>query len=200
LRAAGLAQVRLGCEFSTARSPQLQTDGIGRPFACVHFPCVHAAATTPAQRLGLFFAQFTQPYQPSPKGPSGRPAHRPFEACSAFTRVAACTLARPPIRDPLSEGFSHFVASMTAPVASGWSGCRVGLAPTGKRRLVTAHTRFRHCVTNSGNVLSLDYAPAPPGRRTVKTEPLPGSLITVTSPPIMRASLRVIARPRPVPP
>jgi hypothetical protein len=32
----------------------------------------------------------------------------------------------------LSEGFSHFVSSMTAPVASGWSGCRVGLAPTGK--------------------------------------------------------------------
>ena len=30
---------------------------------------------------------------------------------------------------------------MTAPVASGWSGCRVGLAPTGKRRLVTAHAR-----------------------------------------------------------
>ena len=28
---------------------------------------------------------------------------------------------------------------MTAPIASGWSGCRVGLAPTGKRRLVTAH-------------------------------------------------------------
>src|ERR1700737_4222127 len=63
-----------------------------------------------------------------------------FEACSAFTRVAACTLARSPIRDPLPEGFSHFVTSMTAPVASGWSGCRVGLAPTGKRRLVTAHT------------------------------------------------------------
>ena len=38
-----------------------------------------------------------------------------------------------------TEGFSHFVTSMTAPVASGWSGCRVGLAPTGKRRLVTAH-------------------------------------------------------------
>ncbi|WP_235008017.1 hypothetical protein, partial [Caballeronia humi] len=26
-------------------------------------------------------------------------------------------------------------------VASGWSGCRVGLAPTGKRHLFTAHTR-----------------------------------------------------------
>jgi GAF domain-containing protein len=31
-----------------------------------------------------------------------------------------------------------------APVASGWSGCRVGLAPTGKRRLVTAHTLSSH--------------------------------------------------------
>jgi uncharacterized protein (DUF4415 family) len=29
-----------------------------------------------------------------------------------------------------TEGFIHFVASMTAPVASHWSGCRVGLAPT----------------------------------------------------------------------
>src|SRR5262249_21215857 len=44
-----------------------------------------------------------------------------FEACSAFTRVAACTLARSPIRDPLSEGFRHFVSSMPAPVASGGS-------------------------------------------------------------------------------
>ena len=34
-----------------------------------------------------------------------------------------------------TEGFSHFVTSMTAPVASGWSVRRVGLAPTGKRRL-----------------------------------------------------------------
>src|SRR6516225_7383817 len=44
-----------------------------------------------------------------------------FEACSACTRVAACTLARSPIRDPLSEGFRHFVSSMPAPVASGGS-------------------------------------------------------------------------------
>jgi hypothetical protein len=67
-----------------------------------------------------------------------------FEDCSAFTRVAACTLALSPIRDTLIEGFSHFVTSMTAPIASGWSGCRVGFAPTGKRRLVTAHTQSRH--------------------------------------------------------
>src|SRR5215475_4807535 len=29
---------------------------------------------------------------------------------------------------------------------------------------------------------------SPPGKRTVNTDPLPGSLVTVTSPPIMRAS------------
>jgi hypothetical protein len=35
---------------------------------------------------------------------------------------------------------------------------------------------------------------APHGRRTVKTEHLPGSLVTITSPPIMRASLREFRR------
>ena len=51
-----------------------------------------------------------------------------FQACSAFTRVTARTLALSPNRDTLIEGFSHFVTSMTAPIASGWSVCWVGLA------------------------------------------------------------------------
>src|SRR5450631_1880420 len=55
--------------------------------------------------------------------------------CGLHTRAVTV------FRDPLSEGFRHFVTSMPAPVASGWSGCRVGLAPTGKRRLSTAHTQ-----------------------------------------------------------
>src|SRR5271166_85304 len=45
---------------------------------CARFPCVRAAASTPVQRLGVVFAHLTQPYQPSPKLQSGRPAHRPF--------------------------------------------------------------------------------------------------------------------------
>ena len=80
--------------------------------------------------------------QPSPKGSVG-------SACaSSFSRLARRSLALRPAHSRchqfvarLPEGFSHFVTSMTAPVASGWSGCRVGLAPTGKRRLFTAHTR-----------------------------------------------------------
>jgi hypothetical protein len=38
----------------------------------------------------------------------------------------------------------HSVTHMAAPIASGWSGCRVGLAPTGKRRLCPAHTQPGH--------------------------------------------------------
>src|SRR5467141_5218364 len=84
-----------------------------------------------------------------------------FEACSAFTRVTACTLALSPIRDTLIEGFSHFVTSMTAPIASGWSGCRVGLAPTGKRRLVTAHARSGHFDSAASGNLMRKVAPRP---------------------------------------
>src|SRR5262244_2532080 len=49
-----------------------------------------------------------------------------FEACSAFTRVTACTLALSPyFVTRLSGGFSHFVTSMTAPLlpagaVAGW--------------------------------------------------------------------------------
>ena len=47
---------------------------------------------------------------------------------------------------------------------------------------------------------ALGHLSVPTGRRTVKVEPFRGSLATVTSPPIMRASLRVMVRPNPVPP
>src|ERR1700704_2036792 len=112
---------------------------------CVRFPCVHAVATTPAQRLGSVLRSSTQPHQPSPKGLSGRPAHRPFRGLlGVHSRYGLHTRAVTVYRDTLTVGFSHFVTSMTAPVASGWSGCRVGLAPTGKRRLSTAHPHSRH--------------------------------------------------------
>jgi hypothetical protein len=44
-----------------------------------------------------------------------------FEDCSAFTRVTACTLAKSPNVTLYIRGFSHFVSSMTAPIASDWS-------------------------------------------------------------------------------
>ena len=109
---------------------------------------LHAVATTPAQRLGVLFRSFALPYQPSPISLSGRPAHCPFRGLlGVHSRCGLHTRAVTVCRDTLIEGFSHFVTSMTAPIASGWSGCRVGLAPTGKRRLVTAHVRSGHCAS-----------------------------------------------------
>ncbi len=72
-------------------------------------------------------------------------------ACaSSFSRLTQRSLALRPAHSRchqfvarLPEGFRHFVTSMPVPVASGWSGCRAGLAPAGKRRLFTAHTHSR---------------------------------------------------------
>src|SRR4029077_14683329 len=52
---------------------------------------------------------------------SGLSPHTPCQSPGALTRVAACTLARSPNRDPITRGFRHFVSSMPAPVASGGS-------------------------------------------------------------------------------
>jgi len=110
------------------------------------------------------FAHFTQPCQPSPIWQSGRPAHCPFRGLlGVHSRYGLHTRAVTVFRDTLSEGFSHFVTSIAAPVASGWSGCRVGFAPTGKRRLFTAHASsgLMHC-DKVGAVLRVEkYFTAP---------------------------------------
>src|SRR5262245_17672550 len=67
-----------------------------------------------------------------------------FEACSAFTRVTACTLALSPMRDTHSEGFSYFVTSIAAPAASGWSAAGWDSHPLESAALPTAHTRLGH--------------------------------------------------------
>src|ERR1700675_996721 len=71
-----------------------------------------------------------QSYQPSPIWQSGRPVHCPFRGLlGVHSRYGLHTRAVTVYRDSLSEGFSHFVTSIAAPVASGWSGCRVVLHP-----------------------------------------------------------------------
>src|SRR5258708_14328951 len=74
---------------------------------------IHAVATTPAQRLGVLPRSFTQPCQPSPKGLSGRPAHRPFRGLlGVHSRYGLHTRAVTAYRDPLPQASSHFVTSM----------------------------------------------------------------------------------------
>ena len=43
-----------------------------------------------------------------------------------------------------TEGFGRFVTSTTAPIATGWSDrCRVGIPPTERTRLFTAHCNMQ---------------------------------------------------------
>ena len=62
---------------------------------CARFPCVHAAATTPAQRLAVLPCSSIQSCQTSPIRQSGRPAHLAFRGllsvhsrCGLHTRAA----------------------------------------------------------------------------------------------------------------
>src|SRR5258708_26824948 len=73
--------------------------------------------------------------------PHDNPLTKPSscEVCSAFTRVAACTLARSPYsvtRYPKASDISSPPCLLRLLPAG--ANRRVGLAPTGKRRLVTA--------------------------------------------------------------
>src|SRR6202521_3161116 len=64
---------------------------------CVRFPCVHAAATTPVQQMGVVLARNSPIRVSLPRFHFRVGLHIVlFEVCSAFTRVAACTLARSP--------------------------------------------------------------------------------------------------------
>src|SRR5215467_14012837 len=67
-----------------------------------------------------------------------------FEDCSAFTHVAACTLARSPIRDryPKASDISSPPCLLRLLPAGAVAGR--GLHPLEKRRLVTAHVESGH--------------------------------------------------------
>src|SRR6516165_2681517 len=64
------------------------------------------------------------------------------EVCSAFTHVAACTLARSPIRDRYPGASDISSPPCLLRLLPAGANRRVGLAPTGKRRLVTAHVEI----------------------------------------------------------
>jgi len=77
----------------------------------------------------VLFASLNQPYQLPRKGVPGR-------RTSSFRGLLSVSLTLRPAhsrghqnRDPPNQRLSHFVTSMPAPGASGWSDSRVGLHP-----------------------------------------------------------------------
>jgi hypothetical protein len=114
---------------------------------------------------------------------SAFPAMADGSACaSTFSRLARRSLTLRPAHSRchqfvtrFTRGFSHFVTSITAPVASGWSVRRVGLSPTGKRRLSTAHATSGH-----------SYRQLHPLGGSAVTSILRGSIMLLTLPPMYR--------------
>jgi hypothetical protein len=108
---------------------------------CLRFPLCTCCRHYPGAATGFLVCSIPRSYQPYPIGSAGRSAHRPFRGLlGVHSRCGLHTRAVTIFRDMhFPEGFNRFVPSTVAPVASGWSTCRVGLAPTGKRRLFTAH-------------------------------------------------------------
>src|SRR6266446_9575566 len=105
---------------------------------CVRFPCVHAVATTPAQRLGVLFALLHPAVSAFPERVVGSACALSFSRIAQrFTRVTACTLALSPIPHA-NRRLQPFRYLHDCSDCFRLERCRVGLTPTGKRRLCTA--------------------------------------------------------------
>jgi hypothetical protein len=84
--------------------------------------CRHAAANTPVGPLRCFARLVSsQRQRPSPSFCRVGSHITRFEACAAFTHIAACLLAELPKATLYTEGSGGFVASTAAPIATGWS-------------------------------------------------------------------------------
>lgn len=81
---------------------------------------MHADATTPAGPLDVV-ARLVQRSRPSLYLRQVGSHIARFEACSAFTLVSACMLAKSPFVTLYTRGSDGFVTSTAAPIASGWS-------------------------------------------------------------------------------
>ena len=64
------------------------------------------------------------------------------ESAQRSLLVAARVVAKPPKVALYTEGFDRFVTSTTTPIATGWSSqLRVGLSPTERAHVFTAHAK-----------------------------------------------------------
>jgi hypothetical protein len=91
-------------------------------------------------------------HRPSPKCRRVGSCIALFEACSAFTHVTACTLAGSPEVTLYTGGFSGFVSSPTAPIATGRSDPvpGVGIEPRRAHSVKKTKSRFLGPPCNPG--------------------------------------------------
>jgi hypothetical protein len=99
-----------------------------------HF-CLHAVALTPAGSMDPFHSYCFHQRRPSPNTPWVGSCINRFEACSAFTHVTACMLAKSP-SDPLHRRLRRlrYLCRRSDCYRVERTSSRVGLSPTVDQR------------------------------------------------------------------
>ena len=102
--------------------------------------CLHAVANTPAGRMEFYSLVRFHSLRPSPKPGRVGSCISLFEACSAFTHVTACTLAKSP-SDPLHQSLqqSRCLHCCSDCYRVERTSSRAGLTPAVDHHLFTAH-------------------------------------------------------------
>jgi hypothetical protein len=107
---------------------------------CIGLPAVNVPSPLPRRNAPVLASLTSQSIPAFPVFQAGRLAHCPFRGLlSVHSRYGPLT-RRVTYMTLYTRGFSRFVASATAPVATGRSeSCRVGVSPTDRPCLGTAH-------------------------------------------------------------
>ena len=118
---------------------------------CVCFPLPDMPSPIPRRNHRLRFP-FSSPVTTAfPVSKSGRLPHHPFRGLLSVHSHYGLHVRQVPFRTIYTRGFSRFVTSTSAPVATGWNeSCRTGFAPAEKQRLTTAHLDFELVVGSEG--------------------------------------------------
>ena len=128
---ASLAGCRLACATPPDRASRVASISLFHA-CCRHYP----GGTCRCVRRSL-----PDRCQPSPISRRVGFRIKRFGACSAFTRVAARMVAKPPLATRCIGVLQTMsLPPSSAPTATGWSdSCRAGFAPAEEWRLFTAH-------------------------------------------------------------
>ena len=101
--------------------------------------CMHAVATTPAELSGAHVARLPDSGG-LPRISAGSASALPFSRPARRSLALRPAYSLSPLRTRFTKGFDRFVASTTAPAATGRSDSyRVGVSPTERPCLCTAH-------------------------------------------------------------
>lgn len=115
---------------------------MGLPVLRLSSSSTHAVTNTPAEPQAAFrsLSPVTTAF---PVLTPGRLPHHPFRGLLSVHSHYGLRGRQVPYRTLYTRGFSRFVTSTSAPVATGRSeSCRTGFAPAERRRLGTAHVRL----------------------------------------------------------